>query len=448
MPVAFLVVLGLAAGSVWVFGDRLREALGEDPRVGVHDVVPRIAPAPTPVLAAPTPPATPVSSAALAARLDAVGRGSLTQVGIVVLDATTGAVQYDRSGSLPQAPASTLKVLSGLVALDVLGPDTTFTTRVVQGSGGQIVLVGGGDPLLRSARPTGHPGGASLQELADKTVATLRDRGVTSVSLGYDATLFGQPAWNPEWPETFKWHVAPITALTADHARPDLSKLDRAPDPSRFAADRFAGYLQASGIAVTAVAAAKAPAGAAPVASVASLPVSTIVEQSLEHSDNDAAETLTWQVALAKGRPATFADASAQFAVELKARGLWAAGMQVVDGNGISANNKVTPTVLAQAVRQGLTDPGLREVVTGLPVAGVTGTLDDRFQGPQAQAGRGVIRAKTGTIRGVHALAGSVVSADGHPFVFAVILNGTAGSEAPRAFLDDITSALASCGCS
>lgn len=447
LPVAFVLVLLLMGGALWVFQGQVRHLLGEDPRVGTREVVPRIAPAPTPVLGAPTP-APPVSAASLAAKLDAVPRGPLTQVGVVVADAVTGETLYDRAGAGPLAPASTMKVLSGIVALDVLGRDRTFTTKVVRGGSGQVVLVGGGDPLLRSARSTEYPMGSSLQELAEQTAAALTAEGVTTVSLGYDASLFEQPTWSPEWPETFKWSVAPITALTADHARPDPKKSDRAPDPARFAADAFAAHLRASGIAVTSIAPARAAADAAPVASIESLPVGTLVSQSLEHSDNDTAETLTWQLALAKGQPATFGAAAAVLTAELQARGLWDPGMHVSDGNGISANNRVTPGVLARAVRLALDTPRLRDAATGLPVAGVSGTLGERFEGPEAQAGRGVIRAKTGTIRGVNALAGYVVTADGQPLVFAVMLNGTAGGEVPRAFIDQTASVLAACGCS
>lgn len=446
LPVAFVVVCALIGGALFVFRAELRSLLGEDPRVGTGDVLPRVAPAPTPVLVPPDVPATPVSAAAVRARLDAVPRGTLTDVGLFVADAVTGEVVYAEGGE-PRTPASTLKLLSGLVALDVLGPERTFPTRVVRGPGDQVVLVGGGDPLLASARPTGYPGGASLEELAGATAAALAASGVTAVSLGYDASLFGEPAWHPQWPESFRWSVAPVTALTADHAQPNPADPARAPDPSRFAADQFAARLRSAGVTVASVAPAAAPAGGATLASVASLPVATIVEQSLRHSDNDAAETLVRHVALARGRPATFADAADVLASELQARDLWDDGMFISDGNGISSANRVTPAVLARAVRQGLVEPRLRAVATGLPVAGVTGTLDERFASPAAQAGRGVVRAKTGTIRGVHALAGYVVTADAHPLVFAFILNDTAGSTAPRAWIDEAASALAACGC-
>lgn len=452
-PLVAWLLVAATAGATWAIRGPWSGLLAADPRVGSGLPALAAAPEPTPVLPAFTPAPTPLDAPALAARLDALVAGR-ANVGAHVIDATTSAVVYTAGGE-PQAPASTLKLLTGLVALDVLGPDRTFETAVVRADATTIVLVGGGDPLLRSAAPTGSPGGASLEELAGRTADALVASGVTSVALGYDATLFTGPSWNPEWPETFQWSVAPITALTADHAMPEPGNPARHPDPSLFAAERFAGWLGARGIAVTSVAPAVAPvvvsdhaatpAGDSParLAVVESLPVATIVEQALLTSDNDATETLAFHVALARGRPASFTEAPAVLVAELQTRGLWSEGMVLFDGNGISANNRVTPAVLAGAVLQGIEEPRLRALVSGLPVAGVTGTLDERFEQPDAVVGRGVVRAKTGTIRGVHALAGYVVSRSGHPLVFAFVLNEAPGSVEPRAWIDRASAELA-----
>ena len=62
--------------------------------------------------------------------------------------------------------------------------------------------------------------------------------------------------------------------------------------------------------------------------------------------------------------------------------------------------------------------------------------------------GRGVVRAKTGTIRGVNTLTGYVVTEDGHPLAFALMTSGGAGQTSARLWLDRASAALASCGCS
>ncbi|RQX21715.1 D-alanyl-D-alanine carboxypeptidase/D-alanyl-D-alanine-endopeptidase, partial [Micromonospora chalcea] len=83
-----------------------------------------------------------------------------------------------------------------------------------------------------------------------------------------------------------------------------------------------------------------------------------------------------------------------------------------------------------------------------LPVGGWSGTLDERYRAAATSAGAGVVRAKTGTLSGVNAIAGTVTTADGRLLTFAVLTDRTQGSlDETRAALDRITSALAGCGC-
>jgi D-alanyl-D-alanine carboxypeptidase/D-alanyl-D-alanine-endopeptidase (penicillin-binding protein 4) len=87
----------------------------------------------------------------------------------------------------------------------------------------------------------------------------------------------------------------------------------------------------------------------------------------------------------------------------------------------------------------------LRPMLVGLPVAGSSGTLADRYDGPTAD-GRGWVRAKTGTLTGVNSLAGTVLDAEGRVLVFALLSNGPDPvSVRPR--LDALAAQLRSCGC-
>jgi serine-type D-Ala-D-Ala carboxypeptidase/endopeptidase (penicillin-binding protein 4) len=86
-------------------------------------------------------------------------------------------------------------------------------------------------------------------------------------------------------------------------------------------------------------------------------------------------------------------------------------------------------------------------IVQGLAVAGVTGTLSDRFATRATSAGRGVVRAKTGTLTGVGSLAGTVLDEDGRPLVFVVIGNNVRSAAQARDTMDRIASRLAECGC-
>src|SRR5690606_29520111 len=112
------------------------------------------------------------------------------RTGVAVADLSTGEVLYERDATTAMTPASTLKLLTAVAALDVLGPDRRFQTRVLEGQApGEIVLVGGGDPMLttekpRMSRPT------LLSELADRTAAALAEQGTTAVRLAVDTSLF------------------------------------------------------------------------------------------------------------------------------------------------------------------------------------------------------------------------------------------------------------------
>ena len=93
------------------------------------------------------------------------------------------------------------------------------------------------------------------------------------------------------------------------------------------------------------------------------------------------------------------------------------------------------------------TDPRFADVVARLPVAGLSGTLGGRFRAADAQPAAGLARAKTGTLTGVHALAGTVVDADGRLLTYAVLADRAGGTPQARAALDSVVAALATCGC-
>ncbi|MEU6219960.1 D-alanyl-D-alanine carboxypeptidase/D-alanyl-D-alanine-endopeptidase [Streptomyces sp. NPDC047022] len=367
-----------------------------------------------------------------------------------VVDVATGRRLYGKDVSDALTPASTTKIATAVAVLSAAGADHRFTTRTVLEPGsGALVLVGGGDPTL-TARAKAD-GWASLRTLADETAAALKKRHTASVTLSYDASLFTGPALHPIGAND---NLAPVTALTADEGRQDGSTsgpAQRSTDPAGDAARTFGGLLRERGIRTTAttVSAARATPRAEALASVQSPPLSTVVERMLTNSDNDIAETLARQTALATGGQPDFDGGAAAIHAQLQRLGLPLAGAQFHDGSGLNRQDRLTADLLTRllATAGSPAHPELRPVLTGLPVAGFTGTLSDRYADAADYSGVGLVRAKTGTLTGVNTLAGTVVDADGRLLAFAFLTDGSMDQSAARAALDRTAAALAGCGC-
>jgi D-alanyl-D-alanine carboxypeptidase/D-alanyl-D-alanine-endopeptidase (penicillin-binding protein 4) len=190
-----------------------------------------------------------------------------------------------------------------------------------------------------------------------------------------------------------------------------------------------------------------APENGTVIGQVSSQPMSVLLAQALEKSDNVLAEALARQVAIARGAPPSFAGASAAILEALEDLKIDTIGVEMYDGSGISTKDRVPPAVLAQVVALAVKGdtPALRNLLTGLPVAGVSGSLADRFQDPGSSAGAGWVRAKTGSLEVTYALAGYVPDVDGRIVVFAFVSNGVGTGTRPA--LDALAAGLRGCGC-
>jgi D-alanyl-D-alanine carboxypeptidase/D-alanyl-D-alanine-endopeptidase (penicillin-binding protein 4) len=130
--------------------------------------------------------------------------------------------------------------------------------------------------------------------------------------------------------------------------------------------------------------------------------------------------------------------------------GVHLTGARIHDGSGLSRQDRLRPETLLSVLEtaSAADHPGLRAVVADLPVAGFTGSLAFRFEAGD-RAGRGLVRAKTGTLTGVHALAGTVTTQDGVVLAFVAVTDRVRERDtlAARATLDRIAAALAGCTC-
>ena len=405
--------------------------------------------------------------AALAGPLSAGVLGP--QVSAVVADPATGKILWSRNPYQPQTPASTTKLVTSAAVLAVLGPDATFTTRVVRGATeNSVILVGGGDPTLAvHPFPSGqYPRPATLAGLAAATARALKARGRSTVSLGYDVTLYTGPGLAPGWPaaSVSTGNVTPIAALEVDQGRLTAAGVPeddddpynlraRSTDPSGAAAEAFAALLTDDGIHVTGTPAAQqARPTAETLASVKSPPLSAIVQQMLEESNNVIAENLARQVALASHQPASYSGAAAAVTSELENLGISTSGLHLVDGSGLSPQDKIAPATLLRTLQLATTSARIRPLLAGLPVAGFSGTLSagqSVFAGIGGPA-LGAVRAKTGNLDTVTALAGLAADKTGTTLIFAFMADKIPAAGMLRAAanaINDAAAALANCGC-
>jgi serine-type D-Ala-D-Ala carboxypeptidase/endopeptidase (penicillin-binding protein 4) len=370
-----------------------------------------------------------------------------------VVDVATGQRLYEKGGQTSTVPASTTKLLTATAVLWARGPAYRISTRVLAGRNpGEVVLVGGGDPTLTAGLTGSYAGAPSLDELAKQVKQALGGTLPTQVII--DASLFTGPAYGPGWDGDIPTggFAAPITALMIDGGRTapvsPHGAAARSGQPDLAAGQAFAAAL---GLPADAVTRGGPPAGAYQLGEVKSAPLVRLVDQMLTESDNVMAECLARQVAMAKSEPATFAGAATAMKTVLSELGLAAQESALVDGSGLSRQNRVTPslltTVLTLTARPEY--PQLHGIFGGLPVAGYSGTLRDRYRKQVAGApAAGLVRAKTGTLSGVSAVAGIAVDADGRVLAFAIIAEGTASDPTTsQEALDRVAAGLAACGC-
>ncbi|MGA9275376.1 D-alanyl-D-alanine carboxypeptidase/D-alanyl-D-alanine-endopeptidase, partial [Ilumatobacter sp.] len=350
---------------------------------------------------------TPVSlaSAASASRLGSAVEPVLTFIGpdSCAAVAVDGTEVVASNPDLPVIPASTQKLLVAAAALDVLGPDHTFTTSVAVppfSEGiveGDVYLIGGGDPLLTSGDyPVGEEDvlpvttPTPFEVLADELVQA----GVTRIrgSVVGDGSRYDDEFVVDGWGEGIAFNDAgPYDALLVNDARVG-GQSGREADPNEGAAREFVRLLEDRGIGVdNGWVSGPAVPDTPVVATVESVPLSDVVAEMLLTSDNNTAEMLVKEMGVATAETGTRAAGLEAMSASLEAQGVPTDGLVLRDGSGLSTDNRVTCAAILKVLQLGQGGP----IDAGLPIASVSGTLADEFlDGPMV----GRLRAKTGTL--------------------------------------------------
>jgi serine-type D-Ala-D-Ala carboxypeptidase/endopeptidase (penicillin-binding protein 4) len=415
---------------------------------------------PPPQLAAAKPGVVPVADSAtaptksgLAAALAlVVADPNLGRLGARVTDAMTGQELWQQFDDVPMQPASTNKTLTSAAALLALDRQARVTTRVVAATDPRtVVLVGGGDPTLSAAPPgqdTWYHGAARISDLADQ----VRRSGVTPTAVQVDTSLFSGPTFAPGWdPADIQGgDIAPIESVMLDAGRiqPTTDESRRSVTPALDAGRALAAALGVDPQQVT-VSGHSVGSGARQLAAVQSAPLIDRLNEMMNVSDNVMAECIAREVAASMQRPLSFAGAVDAVTNRLNTAHIDTGNAFLRDSSGLSVEDRLTAKILDSVVQAaaGPDQPALRPLLDLLPIAGGSGTLSDRFiDGTPAGSGpAGWLRAKTGSLTAINALAGVVTDRSGRVLSFALISNDAGMSG--RTAIDAVAVTLWSCGC-
>lgn len=393
----------------------------------------------------------------------ALGQAALgADVGVSIRDARSGKELFAQGAGTPRVVASTAKILTAAALTRTLDLDAVMTTRLVRSGDTELTLIAGGDTLL--ARGAGDPaavaGHAGLGDLAAQAATALATAGGadTEFTLRIDASYAAgdryPPGWNPADVAAGYTQGVAMIGLAAQRPKPgEPSPID----PEAEVVKALAEQLGKRGITATPESADQdrrrpAPAAAAVLGSVASASYREVIAIALDESDNALTENLARQAAIRAGGDGDFASNAAYVTKELKKLGLDLTGTHLLDTSGLSRGQTATVALLSAVVAKARAGelPGLADVLARLPVAGLDGTLYDRFREAPANAAAGIARAKTGTLTGSSGLLGTTVTADDRELDFVVIADAVppaSGTWAARLALDRFVAELTACGC-
>ncbi len=342
------------------------------------------------------------------ARLDGILQGNLvetTQVGVMVWDLTDDSSLYSYRERMQMRPASTMKCVTAIAALDRLGSDYNFRTSIyctgdsVDSTGvlkGDIYCVGGMDPMINST---------DISAIAD----SIRAMGVRTINGSIYADL------------SFKDRDRLGNGWCWDDKNPTLTPLLYG-KRDEFTA-RLRSRLREMEISLSGGAGERTLPGNAKLIVSRTHGIAEVMRPMMKQSDNLYAEAMFYQIGAAEGRRWSSAKQSAAYINGLIRKvGLTPNNYNIADGSGLSLYNYVSPELEVQLLRYAFKNKNIYDtLIETLPIAGVDGTLKSRMRGTAAA---GNVRAKTGTVMGVSSLAGYLTASNGHQLCFAIIING------------------------
>ena len=334
----------------------------------------------------------------------------LANPSVVVIDEQTGEVVFEKNPNSLRKPASLQKLFTGVAAVNHLQMDQTFTTSLWSGSDSKTVVIQGSrdpwaSPYTSTAKKYGRTSLPRFEYYALKTLKELNDGTVKKPTIYYSQLFAGD--------------VATLQTLFRKNGVTAVMK----PVSAQEAIER-SSTLVIDSISPT---------------------LEEMLTFALVWSDNVLSERIARIASEAAGNGLTEAGVEATFNELLTSFDLDKTKVVVKDASGLSRKNRVTAKQVAELLIKIRDDERYAPVVNGLPVGGISGTLQKRFVKTAPNA-VGLVKAKTGTLNGTANLAGYVESGE-HEYAFVIIADllprSYSAGERARAIVDRILGKIA-----
>ncbi len=346
-----------------------------------------------------------------------------SQLGLMIWDLDADSALYRFNERQLMRPASTMKAITAITALDRLGGSYQFKTElcytgqvdscVLQGD---VYCVGGFDPRFNTDDMR-----AFVEGLHKMGIDTIRGNLYADKSMK-DADLLGEGwCWDDDNPV-----LSPLLISRKDQFM-----------------DRFYTELRKAGIYLAGAIGNKRKPHEASCIVRRFHTIDQILMRMMKESDNLYAEAMFYQLAASTGNhPASAKSAKAVIRQLVNKLGLDGLRYRFADGSGLSLYNYVSAELEVRLLRYAYENENIyNHLLPSLPIAGQDGTLRRRMR---SQFTSGNVRAKTGTLEGVSSLCGYLTASNGHRLCFSIINQGVMHAKNGRKFQDKVCSILCS----